>query len=106
MKIILDARCMDTKEEAHAYLREKLNFPEYYGENLDALYECLCEFVDTKLVITHSHGGEGYYLKAEKVLKKAAEDSEELTLTFGEAEGELRPKDFLPNEDRAEKRIQ
>lgn len=82
MEIILDARRMDINEQAHVYLREKLNFPEYYGENLDALYECLCGLSDTELFITHSCEARGYYLKAEKVLKKAAEDSEGLTLTF------------------------
>lgn len=82
MKIILDARCMDTKEQAHAYLGEKLNFPKYYGENLDALYECLCELIDTELVITNFGEAEQYYLEIEKVLKKAAEDNKELILIF------------------------
>lgn len=31
------------KEEGHDYLMEVLNFPDYYGKNLDALYDCLCE---------------------------------------------------------------
>lgn len=86
MKIILDARHMDTKKRAHGYLKEKMNFPEYYGENLDALYECLCELTDTELFITHSCEAGGYYLKTEKVLKKAAEDNNELILTFEERE--------------------
>ncbi len=31
------------KEDGHDYLMEALNFPDYYGKNLDALYDCLCE---------------------------------------------------------------
>lgn len=30
-------------EEGHNYLKEVLNFPDYYGKNLDALYDCLTE---------------------------------------------------------------
>jgi RNAse (barnase) inhibitor barstar len=31
------------KEDGHDYLMEVLNLPDYYGKNLDALYDCLCE---------------------------------------------------------------
>ena len=37
MKIYLDRARLKEKEEAHAYLKEKLHLPEYYGNNLDAL---------------------------------------------------------------------
>ena len=31
------------KKQGHDYLIEVLNLPDYYGKNLDALYDCLCE---------------------------------------------------------------
>ena len=31
------------KKDGHDYLMEALNLPDYYGKNLDALYDCLCE---------------------------------------------------------------
>ena len=29
------------KKDGHEYLMEALDLPEYYGKNLDALYDCL-----------------------------------------------------------------
>ena len=39
--IIIDGKLI--KEEGHDYLKEAFNFPDYYGKNLDALYDCLTE---------------------------------------------------------------
>ena len=38
-KIILDMNVPQSKEEVQDYLMEKMGFPEYYGKNLDALYD-------------------------------------------------------------------
>jgi RNAse (barnase) inhibitor barstar len=38
------------KEDGHDYLMEVLNLPDYYGKNLDALYDCLCE-MDEEIVL-------------------------------------------------------
>ncbi len=41
------------KAEAHEYLKERLMFADYYGHNLDALYDCLSEVaVETELQLT------------------------------------------------------
>ena len=41
--VILDGRKMTDKDSTHLYLQKTLNLPDYYGKNLDALYDCLCE---------------------------------------------------------------
>lgn len=39
--LILDGLKMFTKEDAHRHLKEGFQFPDYYGANLDALYDLL-----------------------------------------------------------------
>lgn len=38
---LLDARALDTRERLLAAIGHALDFPEYYGQNWDALEECL-----------------------------------------------------------------
>ena len=43
------------KAKGHDYLKEALNFPDYYGKNLDALYDCLTEIgVETKIKLINA----------------------------------------------------
>ena len=38
------------KKEGHDYLKRIFNFPDYYGKNLDALYDCLTDIgVETEV---------------------------------------------------------
>lgn len=73
MKIILDAGLMGSRKEAHAYLKEAMNFPEYYGNNLDALYDCLTELEDTEVEFLNTDQAEAYFEKVERVFHKAEE---------------------------------
>ena len=43
MQVIIDGRKITDKMMLHAYLKEQCQFPDYYGNNLDALYDVLTE---------------------------------------------------------------
>jgi len=43
MVVVIDGRKMTDKVTLHAYLKEQCKFPEYYGNNLDALYDVLTD---------------------------------------------------------------
>lgn len=40
-EIILDGKEMTDKTAAHKYIKKQMDFPCYYGENLDALWDLL-----------------------------------------------------------------
>lgn len=50
MKIIIDGNKFQDKLDLHRYLAKKLGFPDYYGENLDALYDVLGD-IDFELTV-------------------------------------------------------
>lgn len=63
--VILDAKKMAEKEKMHEYFAKKFDLPEYYGKNLDALFDCLCEINEPMLI----------RLKNEKFLDDSAKES-------------------------------
>ena len=47
------------KNEIHNYLKKKMKFPDYYGENLDALFDCLTDIsTDTAVDIKYDADNE------------------------------------------------
>lgn len=54
MKYVLDGKKMVSKEAAHAYLKETFGFPAHYGNNLDALYDCLTERNVIEIEVEHT----------------------------------------------------
>ena len=44
IQIELNGENMKTRQGTHKYLKEKLKLPEYYGENLDALWDILSTY--------------------------------------------------------------
>ncbi|MBD7911554.1 MULTISPECIES: barstar family protein [Clostridium] len=50
-EIILDGREFTSKKELHEILKSKLKLPDYYGNNLDALWDCLTTDVELPMTI-------------------------------------------------------
>ena len=46
-KIVLDGKYLCNRDVAHTYLQEALELPDYYGKNLDALYDLLTSLPET-----------------------------------------------------------
>lgn len=78
---IISIDCLDikTSEQLHQKLARALDFPDYYGKNLDALFDCLTEYRQDREVIFHNWHSLAYSLKdyAEKALYVFHEASEE-----------------------------
>lgn len=57
LEIVLDGNKMKSRELAHRYIKQKLELPEYYGENLDALWDVLTTYdINTKIRLINTDG--------------------------------------------------
>jgi ribonuclease inhibitor len=63
----LDLKGISSKDELHALVRKELPLPDYYGDNLDALYDILTE------------QGEGWNIIFYNCSRRQERDDEEIT---------------------------
>lgn len=87
--IKLDLEKMSSLPALHKYLHQALELPEYYGANLDALYDCLSAMAEpTKLIISSKIGTPeylGWYGEQLLcVLNDAADENEALEVEITE----------------------
>lgn len=85
--VTIDCANITTAEAFHNALAEALDFPEYYGKNLDALFDCLTEInQELELVLLNWHKLEynlkDYSGKALYVFHCACEENDDLTVTL------------------------
>lgn len=74
-KIIIDCQNLLEREQAHRYLAQMLDFPEYYGKNLDALFDCLTELRECTIILQGEKDlrqAGGYGARILKVLEEAS----------------------------------
>ena len=88
--IVIDISGACDKAELHSIIRDRLGFPEYYGGNLDALYDCLTEFGSSCTIVFR--GAEdadeklgGYITAMKRVCAEAVLQTPGLNIIFEES---------------------
>jgi len=89
MKLIIDGRNFDSRESLHEFISGELRFPDWYGNNLDALYDCLSDvFEETEIEIINReefHSTFGKYARAfERVIQDVCSENENIKFTVSE----------------------
>ena len=85
--IVLDCDQMTGREADHDYLARELSFPEWYGRNLDALYDFLTErAAGWRVVFTGCAGAEerlpSYMRSLQRMCQDAEAETPELYIAF------------------------
>ncbi len=90
-EIIIDGAAVNTREELHRALAEGLGFPEYYGNNLDALKDCLTDvFEETHITVLNAAALEDslgeYFGRLKRALTDADAESDRISVAvvYGE----------------------
>ena len=76
--ILIDMRRVKDKD-ALKYIGQKLDAPEWFGCNLDALFDILCDMHNTQITLKYCRNiKDGYAARVMKVFRAAAEENESL----------------------------
>ena len=87
----IDFTGVSDKEEFHDRVRDGIEVPDYYGNNLDALYDILTEDYTDKVIRIVGLGDmaddmRDYALKFRRLCEDICEEYEEITLIFEDNE--------------------
>lgn len=79
-QIILDGNVLADAAKVHDYLMEMLDFPEYYGKNLDALHDCLTDLEDIEITITAPEEDGAIFQRILRVFKASENENDSIKL--------------------------
>lgn len=76
-RVTLREKELETAAQAHEMLAKELDFPEYYGKNLDALEDCLGDIhTPTRIVLERDAQNPSPWFDAlEEVVRESAQRS-------------------------------
>lgn len=84
-KIVIDLAGMRTPEQIHPYIAAQMGLPDYYGKNLDALFDCLTEIAEpTCIGVYNMDVSQAYMLGLADVLRDADADNPNLCVIFAQ----------------------
>ncbi len=84
-KIRLNFDGLNSRDQVQDYMAKKLNFPSYYGRNLDALYDCLTEICEPVAIVCYLPNEEqesSYIDRVCQTIKDAEKDNDCLAVFF------------------------
>lgn len=81
-EIILNTSNFKNEFDIHRYLKEQLNFPEYYGNNLDALYDALTDINEKITIQLKAENSSEILQRMIAVLYDAAEENSNLIIIY------------------------
>lgn len=77
--IVIDGSAIRDRESMHTLLAQRLSLPDWYGKNLDALYDCLTDTKDMTVVLRNAESMTaalgGYGEAVLRVLRDAAAEN-------------------------------
>lgn len=88
-EIIINCKDINSRYKLHEALSEKLMFPDWYGNNLDALHDCLTDIGEKTEIVMENYTimkeNLGKYASLfEKVVTVSTEENSNLTFIFME----------------------
>lgn len=81
MKYVLNGAALTDRNAAHDEIVRVLPVPEYYGRNLDALWDVV-SCMEAKILIENAAAASGYGEQVLDLLREAAEENSRLTVVI------------------------